>query len=397
MNLFRSCSPIFRAKFLLGVIGVAVLLVLGLGWRYGLPAWREWRAGKFEAQCRKLRDKHDWLKLAALAERWAKSDPQHSNAWLYLAEAAQQRGDFSAAAEYLTKIPEADPKALPALVTLSALQFGPLNRPLDGVQTCERILKAEPRTGPAHDRLIEFYAMTLQREKLIRQIRYAIEMSREPPSAYIYLFLVDSMRLANGVELNLKWQRTYPDREEFQVAAALQLPEPEVGVDQPAHDKHSKIAALFHRYPQNLELLAYQTDFAIREGNTRDLTELLKRVPSAADGDDRFWRAKGWLHLNRNESDKARRALERALRLYPLDWNARSWLADVERREGNLEAADRLQNLVRQARRLREEITNRHDITNIPTETLAELVVYSRDCGETQVATALGARLKGLQ
>lgn len=388
--------PRMRMKWLwnwrvvLPLMLLAVVLVAYLG---GIDWWVDHHRRALFASCSRAQRIRNWAELQRLAEGWCRWQPKSADAWLFRADAAQQQGDFAAAADYLAAVPEADPKALPALVALSTLQFGPLNRPLDGVQTCERILKIQPRTAAAHQGLIEFYAMTMQRQKLFRQIHYAIEMSREAPSAYVYLFLVDSMRLANGVELNRTWLKTYPDTELFLVAEALQRPEPVAGTDAPDQDKHARIEALFQRFPHNIELLAYQTELAIRQGDVQKLTRLLKRVPATADGDDRFWRVKGWLHLNRNEIPKARLALNRALKLCPLDWNARSWLADVARREGNLAEADRLQKLVRQARRLREAITAEQSMDNVPYDLLSELLIYARNCGEKQLAEALERRL----
>jgi tetratricopeptide (TPR) repeat protein len=344
--------------------------------------------------CLRARTSRNWGELHRLAEAWATSQPQSADAWLFRADAAQQQGDFAAAADFLAAVPPEDPKALPAYIALSKLQFGPLNRPHDGVQTCERILKLEPRTTAGHQGLIEFYAMTMQRQKLLRQIRFAIEMSREPPSAYIYYFLIDTMRLANGDELNSAWLKADPDTELFLVAEALHLPEPVPGSAPVNHDKHTRVAALFQRFPLNIELLAYQTNFAIRTGNVPELTRLLKRVPATSDTEDRFWRAKGWLYLNRNEIAKARAALVRSLEIFPIDWAARSWLSDVARRQGNSDEADHLDKLVRQAKHLRDALTASNANDAIPHNLLSELAAYATQCGDKPFADSLRRRLR---
>jgi tetratricopeptide (TPR) repeat protein len=366
-------------------------------WLYGIDWWDRSRQRAFFASCIQAQRMRKWDELKLLAEKWCQWSPRSADPWIFRADAAQQLGDFASAADYLAKVPEDDPKALPALVALSKLQFGQANRPLDGVQTCESILRIEPRTAAAHQGLIEFYATTMQRQKLLHQIRFAIAMGCEPPSAYVYYFLVDSMRLANGIELNTVWQSAHPDAELFLVAEALHLPEPVAGNAELLQDKHARITALFQKFPNNVELLAYQMNFAIRTGDVPELVRLLKRVPAMSDGDDRFWRAKGWLHLNRNEIPKARDALDRALKIFPIGWSGRSWLADVARREGNPVEAARLDELVRRANRLRDALTKSDSDDQIPRKLFAQLAGYARDCGDLPFSDALNNRLEQLK
>jgi uncharacterized protein HemY len=380
----------WRWRIILPLV-LATILLCALP--YGTRWWQTRCQKQWLTSCTRAQQTAQWDELQRLAENWSRWQPDSAAPWLFRAEAAQRKGDFAAAAEFLASVPESDPKAVPAYVGLSALQFGPLNRPLDGVRTCERILRLEPRATAAHQRLIEFYAMTLERQKLIEHVRLAIEMMREPPAAYVYLFLVDTMRLANGVEANSKWLEADPNSELFLVARALQMPEPIAGADAALNHKHETTAALFQQFPGNLELLAYETDLAIRVGSVNEVARLLQRAPAAADGDSRFWRAKGWLHLNRNEFPKAQQALERALELHPLDWDARNWMADLARRQGDLPEAERLQKLVRQARQLREKITAQGTLDDVAPPLLADLADYARHCGDVQVANALERRL----
>lgn len=385
-------STIWKWRWWIGPPLVVSMLVV-LSWPYGSRWWRHRRQQGFFRSCSRAQRDRNWAELGSIAERWCRWQPSSADAWLFRADAAQRKGDFADAAEYLSSIPESDPKALPALAGLSILQFGRLNRPLDGEQTCKRILALEPRATAAHQRLIEFYAITLQRQKLIHEIDYAIRMRREHPAAYVYLFLVDTMRLVNGVEENSKWLKANPDAELFLVARALQLPEPVVGADAAVSNKHYAIAALFKRFPENTELLAYEVDLAIRVGDVNKVVRLLKLAPPAVNNDSRFWRAKGWLYLNRHQFHKARKALQHAIELQPLDWNARNWMADLARRQGDLKKADHLQNMVRQARRLREEITNQGTAEKVSTKVLAGLKDYARRCGDLPVADALRRRL----
>ena len=380
------------------VIGAVLLLV---GTSYGYREWIRSRQMSSFAQCQEARHDGNWVKLQQSAEQWTAWDRRNADAWLFLADAHQHQNDFESAAKCLESVPEDDPKALPTLVGLSTLQFGSLNRPLDGVQTCERILRLEPKTTAAHQQLIEFYAISLQRRKLEDQIRFSISCSREPPIAYVYLFLIDTMRVKAGVELNTQWLNRYPDCEIFMVSRVLQMPEPESGVKTGAgDDKYALVESLFARFPRNLELLAHKVDLCIRKGNAEELMGLLQNLPAEADADPRFWRAKGWLHLTRNELSKAKRALQQAMDLYPLDWNARNWMSDVLRHEGHNAEAGKLQEIVAMARELRSKITangsNGSNGSNgeIPHEILRGLAELSNRCGDAQVAKALSRRFR---
>jgi tetratricopeptide (TPR) repeat protein len=373
---------------------LCVLACIALpGWHYGLPLWEHRRQESFFANCSRAQQLGEWDELQRLSMQWTRWQPESADAWVFRADAAQNKGDFAAAVEYLSAVPESSPKAIPAYIALATLQFGPATQPLDGVRTSERLLELEPRTTAAHQQLIEFYAMTLQRGKLIKQIRQAIDLGREPRSAYVYLFLIDTMRLADAVETNDTWLKAHPDTEVFFVARALQLPEPAPNVESTMGNKHQIIAKLFERFPDNVELLGYLVDLAIRRGNTSEVARLLVGAPSLVENDSRFWRAKGWLHLNRGELSAAGQALQQALELHPLDLLARTWLTDLTRRQGDLEEAQVLEALVRQARRLREKCTGEQSAENVAQEVLTELADYARQCGDKQVADALTHRL----
>ena len=386
-----STMKIAWKRGLLGLIGIAAILGGGALYRESIQA----REASFLKQCRAATAASQWEDLQGLGAKWTKWHPQSAQAWVFRADAAQHLGDFAAAASYLEEIPLSDPKGLPARVSLAALQFGTLNRPLDGARTCEQILAIEPRTTSAHQQLIEFFALTLQRKRLDYQIRYAIECSREPPQSYVYMYLMDTMRLASGVELNSRWIAAYPDTELYQVAQVLQLPEPESGVKNgQVTDKYSLAESLLARYPTNLELLAYQLDLSIRRGNVAEVLAILQRLPPEADEDSRFWRAKGWLHLSREELRKARESLEQAIRLYPQDRNARAWLADVFRREGKLTEAEPLHEIVQFSRGLRDRITALGSSPKIPTEILQDLADFAEKCGDFPIANGLKHRLQ---
>ena len=376
---------------------ILVVAILSGGIVFANHHWIRSKKTAFRNQCKEAQDSGKWVELRKISEQWSAWDSSSVDAMLYAADASIHVEDFDSAVDLLSKIPDSDPRALPSLVVLSNMQFGVINRPLDGVRTCERILRINQRTTAAHHQLIEFYAITLQKRRLEQQIRFAIDCQREPPKSYVYLFLIDTMRIAGASESNSRWLEQDPDSELFDVARVLHLPEPENGVrGSSSDDKYSLADRLLKKFPDNLELLAYKVDVNLRSGDVPGVVQFLSSLPTDADDDNRFWRAKGWLHMNRNELPKATEALEEAIRLFPMDWYARNLLADLLRKEGRLTEAEKLHELVQSARQLRIRINAIALDEEIPNDILTELARLAEQCNDGQVANALNQRLKML-
>jgi tetratricopeptide (TPR) repeat protein len=382
------------------------LLLATIGAAAAIPvsrwSWSRRRAG-YAAGCRAARAGRQWDELQRLAGDWSRRDPQSADPWLFLAEAAEGRHDGPATAAALANIPESDPRALPALVELAKLEFGLLNRPFEGEATCQRLLRIEPRAAFAHQRLIQYYALTLQREKLVKQIRFAISEKREPPEAYVYLLLLDSLRMGNGVKFNEIWLEAHPGQELFVVARTIQLPEPrdeQTGVPADERDASRQVGVgklelvedLLKKYPANLELLAYSIEHYITIGEVERVTELLSIASEAAAGDSRFWRFKGWVHESLDELPDAESAYKQALAIHPLDWNAWNRLAVVYRRRQNPGEVERLAALVEQARELRIKIRKLAAAELVTPEILSDLQDYATKCGVDWLAEALERR-----
>jgi tetratricopeptide (TPR) repeat protein len=388
-----------------GVVAVATWWPSASRW------WRDYRRASTAKECRAARDRRQWDDLHSLAERWSQWDPKNANPWLFLAEAAQGHNDTAATARYLEAIPDTDPKVLAALVELIKLEFGPLNRPAKGVAACERLLRLEPRATSAHRQLINFYALSLQRAKLLQHIAAAIRAEREPPEAYVFLLLVDTLRLGNAVEANERWLQSDPEAEVFQVARVLHMPElhesvgnvigetTDVGRQPPRTSPRSKselVDELLDHFPHNLELLAYKAEACVRDGDQDCVIQLLSQAPAEAEEDSRFWRFKGWLHEFRQEMPDAEVAYRRALELRPLDWNVLARLAGLERLRGNTQEVARLNKLVNAANDIRREMRKLPGPDGVTREILSDMAAYARGCKDTEVAAALERRVEGL-
>lgn len=386
---FLSSRPVRYACAALCVLAISWAGFQGLVW-----SWAR--------SCRIAQAERRWDDLEATARRWSEWQPRAADAWLYLADALQGQRRYIEAAEYLRKLPPESPKSIPALLARCQLLLGPANRPLDGEKACRELLRREPRATKAHSYLIQYYTLSLQREKLYEQVREAIRWEREPREAYIYYFLIDTIRLSNGEEMNTRWLASHPGHELFTVARLLQMEdEPTADLDQsrPPADpallsrKEQGAWTLLDRFPHNTNLLAYLIDQEIARGRVEQVLELLKRAPRDAEQDNRFWRFKGWVHYVRHEVEEAERAYRRALELQPMDWTSINRLSEVLRARQEIDRAGRLQVLVRRAHLLRTKIGELPHVEQTPNALLAELGALARDCGDELIASALQKRV----
>ncbi|TXT17094.1 MAG: Uncharacterized protein FD138_4630, partial [Planctomycetota bacterium] len=175
------------------------------------------------------------------------------------------------------------------MIQVSDMSFEHLNDPLKGVDACDRILKADPGAAGAQRQLIWFYAMTLQRAKLLKQIESAVKSQKEPRESYGYFFLADSFRTKFAVQLNQRWHESAPDEEVFQVARVLHLPNADAdspdsatttveGDDaRPAADRSRQelLEELLSRFPHNIELLAHLALDRLNSGDAAGAAALL--------------------------------------------------------------------------------------------------------------------------
>lgn len=392
------------------LFGLAAVLLLTAAAHFVPQKWRDRQATSFHRQCRELRDRKDWATLASVAESWSHSDPRRADAWLFRAEAAQGQKNYVAAADFMFRIPAADAKAIPAFLQGATILLGNANRPIEGIEALQSLLKREPRVADAHRHLIQYYALTLQRRRLLQQIRFAIANDREPPESYVYLFLVDTLRLSNGVEMNRHWLEQYPDHETFLVASALHMEEQREAARRRASElktnpnptdlskdsppgRSQTVGELFRRFPRNLELLSYEIEQSLLVGDSDQVISILSQAPPEIDDDNRFWRYKGQVHEAQGQMAEAESAYRTSARMNPLDWRTWNNLATIERLKGHFTEVGRLQKLVRQAENLRRQIRGLAVVENVGSEWLRDFADFAKNAGDDQIANALTRRL----
>ena len=384
----------FRLVFVV-CVGVAVVAVW---WQYGDARYAE--------HSRQALKNRQWKELASLSRSWSEADPKNAESWLHRAEAARQQRDFVSADGFLAKIPPIGEFGVRALEARIELQFGPLNQPLGAIESCLSLLQCDPASKIGHQRLIYFFAFTLQRRKLIDQVRDAAARRCEPREAYTYLFLADSLRLANAGAQNARWLESDPASELFSVAQAVQIAETLEGQtlrDDPellakikasVERRDRTLEELLQKYPHNLELLAFFLRQATEQGDASRVTDLLTQAPAEAESDHRFWRYRGWLLQNHDELDEAEAAYRQALKLHPLDWRTRHLLAGIMRRQGDLAEARRQESLVMQANPLWVALQKQETVRAIPAQILKDLAAYAAGCQDDLIAESLHSQLQ---
>lgn len=379
---------------------VAVLAVVG---------WRSWRLGRdrdFLAACQAASARRDWPRLERMAADWAAESPGSAAAWLSLAEAAVELGRPAEAAAFLDRMPDRDPRAVPALLARVDLLFLDVGRPLEAVATCDRILKIDPSRWEPHQKLAFFYAVTLQRSRLAEEARRTIAAGCDTPETYVYLVGSQWLTLSNTQSMNEAWLRHDPDNELFLVAAACGVPdivpdeEPSAEASADGTDgidattvtntgRMTRLSKLLERFPSNRELLAVFIQQAITKGDVDEVVRLLARAPAAAATDCRFWRFKGWVHAIRGELSDSEESLGKALEIDPFDHASQHELASVVRKAGRPEAAVRWAELADAGRGLRRDILQQPDIRSISPVLLERVAEYAEKCGQNEIADRL--------
>ncbi|MDP6553380.1 MAG: hypothetical protein QGG71_01865 [Pirellulaceae bacterium] len=383
------------------IVTLCILVLLCLA-GVSVPGYRWWKTRQKEtlkARCAQALKDKEWDQLETCATAWLDLDKDNGFAWLYLGQAVQQKGDFERAAECLGALDDSHPRCLPALLELVEMQLAKLNRPLDAVETCHRIIKIDPNVTKAHQRLIFFYAMTLQRREMIRAIRRAIDLNAAQPEAYAYLLEASSLRFSNGYQINTHWLKSDPENEQFQVARAIfwaktEEPSSEAGPTKDGSPSSGPIEECRRKFPEDAEILAYLLENQVLAGNTSNVESLLATAPASAELDGRFWRFKGWYHAARNELDEAEQAYRESLKWDPYDWRSRHQLATVLRRQNKLDEVERMTELALEGKKLERDLRELPNMADVSVEIARDIADLAESAGDLQVANGIRRSLE---
>lgn len=372
------------------ILAAATILCVGV-----IAVWVSYSKNdsEYRAHCERLQEEQDWSRLRQVAGDWKLNTDQIDEPLTFLAEAEFQSGNLQAAVDYLLAVPSGSKKCFASLIAALEIQFDQLNQPLDAVETLNRMIKLRPWSISSHQRLIFFYAMTLQRQELRKAIDDAINARAEPPDAYVYLLLAGKLSFSNGFAKNSEWLQADPDNELFQVARTIQLLDSVKSSDNPATQASLPeywiaFEALREKYPNNISLLTYAIEEAAGEFDTDRVSALLAGVPDS-DYDSVLWKWHGWLNLQLNQPEVCEASLLRSIENFPLDWRTWHDLAACRRKLGNLDGAAQAQQIANAGKELRKTVLQLTNASAISAQTLEKLASYAASCGDDRTAMAI--------
>lgn len=363
------------------------------------------RIQELQTICEKARLEEDWQTLEREALSWFQWEPESAKPLMNAAAAAQEQGNMLNVSIYLSQLPDSDPESVNGLVTLSELEYSLFNRPLDAVKTWKRVLAIDPGHVEVHRRLSFFYAMTRQRQEMIRESLRAIDARSDVPTTYVYLFGADWMTFTNG-DINGQWLQNAAsdeERELFEVAQAYHYTRTMGFAEKDQTDEEGRsmletqLVQLLAKYKSNIELLAYHLELATYRGDMENVLVLLENAPPESAEDSRFWRYKGWVHEQRDEYDEALAAYQKCLEMYPYDHQAHHQLAGVYRRLKEPEKVAHHQTLAVLGNEIRRVAITMPDLENIPDELFGMMAEFAELSEISDVAARLKERLELMQ
>ncbi len=384
-----SAKPIRWIVLLILVTATGVVGAWSSAW------WKQSRIKEYSALCRDAKDRGDWNELAAVSEKWTAWQPDAGQAWVFRALAAQESGDLPASAEFLEQIPDDFEGAIAARLELSTLYFEPLNRPIDGVRVCERILDTNPEIVAAHQRLCHYFAMTLQRSRLLRQVRESIARKAETVDGYNYFVTLPDLVFSDSLQRVTRWLEVTPDEPELLIASVLirtRDDKQKSGNDYEAL-MTQELRTLLQRFPDDIELRTTLLEIVSRNGDVAGVEQLLESAPQSAGDDYRMWRIRSWYSLANGDPEAAEKAAREAIRFYPMDWHNWQHLAGILRQANQPVEAAEAQRIAMFGKELQGVLLSLLDPHNPPRAALEGILEFAQTCGDDFVMENLSRRL----
>lgn len=383
----------------LWIISVAILGCAAACFAIIWSAQPRFTDDQYEAECRRLTEAADWEQLERFAQDWIDDSASLPDlACLFQADAQMQLGKNPQAIENLRRIPRTSTKAFSSLIVACNLQFGEMNQPQEGVETLKLMIDHRPSSISSHQRLIYYYAITLQRNLMLDAIYNAIANRAEPPDAYVYLMLADHLNFTNGFEQNTEWLRSSRDEIVFQAARLVQLIENLQSSENPkaaatADEYHKTLIALREKHPANIVLLRFSIEQAVKEFDIDRVAELVSLIP-ADNRDSVLLRLRGWLKFEQGQFDECEKLLEQSIVEFSMDWHTWQELARCRRRLGKLESAKDASTTALMGKSIRKEMLQLTNAAAISTDQLQKIAAYAARCGMKPVSDAMLYRLQ---
>jgi hypothetical protein len=244
------------------------------------------------------------------------------------------------------------------------------------------MLRIDPADSFAHEALIHVYATTLQFQNLNAQIRTAIRSGCESPAACWFLFMPESRGQVGSNMECLRWKRVEPANEHLLVAWAIYVARQREN-DAPLRDA-------IERFSDNPDLTDFRIHLAIDAGDWEAVSELLASVSPPSLKTPGMLGHQARLHEQLGNDDEALVFAREALKKNPFGWKTRLVLSRVLRKMNLHDQAEREQRIANQGRTLEEALQDRTRWPNVVLmENLEDLTHYAKNCGDSEVHSAL--------
>lgn len=362
--------------------------------------WNQRQAHFLKESVTHFLEEENWGAAEVAARKWTEREPENSEAWLDLAEACRQQKKFAETADALGQISDKDPRILKSLALRTDLLLSELQDPVQAIENCQRILKIDPRADLARQRLIYINAMMLRRLEMVKQIRQAIKLQCEPPEAYVYLLLSDSLNFSNGAPLVNEWLKNDSGNEILEVALALYVASsssqkslPLANGEMISGGNATLITACLKKYPHNPEVLAYFLEKSLDQADLERVAQLLELVPEEAEADNRFWRFRGRYLALKNKLPMAEDSYRKALKRNPYDWRSQLGLSEIMRRSGKATEAQDLAQMGAKGKTFSRQLMELENPQQINSDLLSLIADYAQLCGDLAIHTAIQKRL----
>lgn len=375
-------------------------IIVAVGGTFAYQRFHEAKKREFSMSAKRAVLNKNWGELRGIAESWLKVNPTSNDAHLFLAEACVQTFQFDDAISHLKQVSQDHHGYLESLGAQAEILFTDLNQPFEAVELWRQMLDMEPSANVPHQRLIFWYAMTLQRQKMVQQILTAAKSKSEPPESYSYLVLTNDLNFSDGLATVTRWRTQYPDSRLLEVAQAVYAAKttaakslPKFGSSTVMPGDPTLVERCVEKYPDDLELLSLLIEQSIFAGDVPRTARLLEQASPDAEHDSRFWRYRGWLFMSKQSQGKAEESFRIGLKLHPWDWRARMFLADVLRKQSQVAEAEQQAQLASTGKQLRLRILESPNAREIDVELIGEMLDYFYVTGPVEIQQALESRL----
>ncbi len=377
------------------VLLTSVVLLLAL--ISAASVYLQYRVDHLAKQCAEASKRNHWPKLEGLAREWLslRSAPV---AWYWLGTSLKGQAKFREAKAAFARVPLDGIRGIDAAIERMEITFHIDQHPLEALELARQLLDRDARLASPRRHLIYFYAMTLQRPQLLREIHRAIDHLVDIPEQYVYLLTLEDLSFRDAEDVTTRWLEATPDSEYLQTIVevqrlrvarnqARQTPSPEL--TQRYEDLRLAFVATHDATKAPTVVLETLLLLAMDQGDVEEAGRLLALVPESAGDDPAYWRYRGWYALRNGDLDQAEDSYRQALLLHPLGWQARHEYANLLRAKGDARAAARLQSVAGLGTRLIGESRRLDHAQNVTGVWLADMANYATQCAELSVANGI--------